>query len=93
MDEINLAEKIRKVHSSESAILVSRKVLSQAGWNSNLEADYVSYLTGKARKTLSKKVDGWLISFKLLVPEGSSPDCMWVELYPHLGEFYIPSVF
>jgi hypothetical protein len=36
MDEINLAEKIRKVHSSESAILVSRKVISQAGCNSNL---------------------------------------------------------
>jgi hypothetical protein len=91
MSEMNLAENIRAVNSSESAIMVSRKVLIRANLDSMLEVLHVSYLVRKARKALSKKVDGWLICFKLPVPEGSSPDCVWVELYPSLGEFHIPS--
>jgi hypothetical protein len=92
MDKIDLATDIREVHSSESAITISRKVLSQIGLDSKLEVLYASYLTGKARKALQKNINGWLISFKLPVPDGSSPDCIWVELYPDLGEFYIPSI-
>jgi hypothetical protein len=92
MSDVDLAKDIREVNSSGSAIAVSRKILSEVGLDSTLEVLYSSYLTGKAHKALLKNVDGWLISFKLLVTEGSSPDCMWVELYPNLGEFHIPDI-
>jgi hypothetical protein len=93
MSELDLDKYIRGVNSSESAISVSREILSKVGLDSTLEVLHVSYLTGKAHKALLKNVDGWLISFKLLVAEGSSPNCMWVELYPHLGEFHIPDIW
>ena len=87
-----LANDIKNIDSSENAVAVSRKILSQSNLDSTLELSSVSYLTGKGRKTLSRRINGWLVAFKLPVPEGFSPDRLWVELYPELGEFYIPDL-
>jgi hypothetical protein len=86
---------IKNINSPEDAVAIARKILSQLGEDSTLEMSYVKYLTGKSRKALSRrKIEGWLLCFELRVPEGacSSPDCIFIELYPELGEFNIPDI-
>jgi hypothetical protein len=92
MNQSSLSKDIENIDTEASAIAAARKVISQYNSELELEALNASYLTGKARKVLSRREDGWLVSFKLLVPEGSSPDCMWVELYPKSGVFRIPDI-
>ncbi len=90
-----LAEEIRKVNSLEDVVIVSRKILKKSNIDDTLKLDFVKYLEGKAKKCLSKRIEGWLICFKLRIPEGTimDPDLLFVELYPTLGEFYIPDIF
>jgi hypothetical protein len=68
-----------KINSAETAVVVGRKVLN----HSTVELNYVVYLTGKSRKCLSKRMNGWLVSFKLRIPEGvcCDPDVIFVELF------------
>jgi hypothetical protein len=92
MNQSSLSKDIRNVSTEERAITTAKKVLSYSNFEIDLKALNASYLTGKARKALSLREDGWLVSFKLPVPEGSSPDCMWVELYPKFGKYHIPDI-
>jgi hypothetical protein len=88
----NFSEDIKNINNEESAIIVAIKITCQAKWSPELKPSHAAYMTGKSRKALSRKIEGWLVYFDLPVPEGTSPDCMWVELYPQLGEFYIPQI-
>ncbi len=90
-----LANDIKNVNSKKNAVTISRKILNHSNCDSTLELSYVSYLTGKHKKYLSKKINAWLIAFKLRIPEDHicDPDLIWVELYPELGEFHIPYIF
>jgi hypothetical protein len=92
MNQSSLSKDIENVSTEESAITTAKRVLSYSDFELDLKALSASYLTGKARKALSLREDGWLVSFKIPVPEGSSPDCMWVELYPKLGKYHIPDI-
>jgi hypothetical protein len=92
MNQSSLFKDIENVSTEESAIATAKRVLSYSDFELDLKALNASYLTGKARKALSLREDGWLVSFKIPVPEGSSPDCMWVELYPKLGKYHIPDI-
>jgi hypothetical protein len=81
--------KISEIQTEEDAVMVAKELLSKNGRKVDLE---VLYAQKVGKKCLSLRKEGWLVSFKLDVPEGFEPNMFDVELYPSLEKFVIPPI-
>jgi hypothetical protein len=90
MNDANLSDKIRNIKTEEDVISVAREVLLLEKCDPKMELIGIHFATGKIRKALTRRVEGWSVHFKLPVEEGSSPDAIRIHIYPQFGEFDIP---